>query len=242
MATPNYTVLIIEDEKNISDFMSKALKSNGYRVITAVSGKAGLSLISSQCPDIILLDLGLPDIEGNDVITSVRKWTSCPIIVVSARTGERDKVSALDLGADDYITKPFKNRELMARVKSQLRRYHRYNPARSDSGEAPYNVQTDTIICGELTMNVKAHTCILDEKPLVLTPTEFSILRILLENAGNVVSSEELFHKIWQDEYYSKSNNTITVHIRHLREKLGDSMDKPRFIKTIWGVGYKIEN
>ena len=140
------------------------------------------------------------------------------------------------------MTKPFRPLELMARVKSQLRRYHRYNSARSDSGGAPPNIQTDTIICGDLTMNIKAHTCFLGEKPLVLTPTEFSILRILLENAGNVVSSEELFHQIWQDEYYSKSNNTITVHIRHLREKLGDSIDKPRFIKTIWGVGYKIEN
>ena len=130
----------------------------------------------------------------------------------------------------------------MARVKSQLRRYQKYNPARTDSGEAPPVAPTDTIICGDLTMNIKAHTCFLGEKPLVLTPTEFSILRILLENAGNVVSSEELFHQIWRDEYYSKANNTITVHIRHLREKLGDSMDKPRFIKTIWGVGYKIEN
>ncbi len=104
MPTPNYTALIIEDEKNITDFMLKALKSNGYRVITADSGKSGLSLISSQCPDLVLLDLGLPDIDGNDIITSVREWTSCPIIVISARTNERDKVTALDLGADDYIT------------------------------------------------------------------------------------------------------------------------------------------
>ena len=103
MPTPNYTALIIEDEKNITDFMLKALKSNGYRVITADSGKSGLSLISSQCPDLVLLDLGLPDIDGNDIITSVREWTSCPIIVISARTNERDKVTALDLGADDYM-------------------------------------------------------------------------------------------------------------------------------------------
>ena len=116
MPTPNYTALIIEDEKNITDFMLKALKSNGYRVITADSGKSGLSLISSQCPDLVLLDLGLPDIDGNDIITSVREWTSCPIIVISARTNERDKVTALDLGADDYITKPFGTPELMARI------------------------------------------------------------------------------------------------------------------------------
>ena len=161
---------------------------------------------------------------------------------MTAKDEETDKIAGLTLGADDYVTKPFRTLELMARVKSQLRRYQKYNPARSDSGEAPPATPTDTIICGELTMNIKAHTCFLGEKLLTLTPTEFSILRILLENAGNVVSSEELFHKIWQDEYYSKSNNTITVHIRHLREKMGDSMDKPRFIKTIWGVGYKIES
>ena len=131
---------------------------------------------------------------------------------------------------------------IIARVKSQLRRYQKYNPAHSDTGETSSAASEDNLVCGSLTMNIKAHTCFLGETPLVLTPTEFSILRILLENIGNVVSSEDLFHKIWQDEYYSKSNNTITVHIRHLREKMGDSMDKPRFIKTIWGVGYKIES
>ena len=133
MPTPNYTALIIEDEKNITDFMLKALKSNGYRVITADSGKSGLSLISSQCPDLVLLDLGLPDIDGNDIITSVREWTSCPIIVISARTNERDKVTALDLGADDYITKPFGTPELMARIRASLRHSNRM-----DSNSALY--------------------------------------------------------------------------------------------------------
>ena len=142
----------------------------------------------------------------------------------------------------DNITKPFRPLEMIARVKSQLRRYQKYNPAHSDTGETSSAASEDNLVCGALTMNIKAHTCFLGETPLVLTPTEFSILRILLENTGNVVSSEDLFHKIWQDEYYNKANNTITVHIRHLREKLGDRMDKPRFIKTIWGVGYKIES
>ena len=150
--------------------------------------------------------------------------------------------TGLTLGADDYITKPFRPLEMIARVKSQLRRYQKYNPAHSDTGATSSAASEDNLVCGSLTMNIKAHTCFLGETPLVLTPTEFSILRILLENTGNVVSSEDLFHKIWQDEYYSKSNNTITVHIRHLREKMGDSMDKPRFIKTIWGGGYKIES
>ena len=118
MITPSYSVLIIEDEKNILDFMTKALKANNYKVFTAASGNAGLALITSQCPDVVLLDLGLPDIDGNEIISSVRQWTSCPIIVVSARSSERDKVTALDLGADDYITKPFGTPELLARIRA----------------------------------------------------------------------------------------------------------------------------
>ena len=125
MITPSYSVLIIEDEKNILDFMTKALKANNYKVFTAVSGNAGLALITSQCPDVVLLDLGLPDIDGNEIISSVRQWTSCPIIVVSARSSERDKVTALDLGADDYITKPFGTPELLARIRASLRHSNR---------------------------------------------------------------------------------------------------------------------
>ena len=117
----SYSILIIEDEKNILDFMSRTLKANGYKTTTVTSGKAGLSIINSQCPDLILLDLGLPDMDGNDIIASVREWTSCPIIVISARTGEHDKVAALDLGADDYITKPFGTSELLARIRTSLR-------------------------------------------------------------------------------------------------------------------------
>ena len=124
---------------------------------------------------------------------------------------------------------------MVARVKAQLRRYKKYNPAHSE------NNKSDVISHLGLIMNIKTHECISNEKPLVLTPTEFSILRILLQRKGDVVSSEELFHEIWQDEYYSKSNNTITVHVRHLREKLDDTVDCPKYIKTIWGVGYKIE-
>ena len=170
----------------------------------------------------------------------VLNFYRCPIRYFPSE--DTDKILGLNIGADDYITKPFRPLEMIARVKSQLRRYQKYNPAHSDTGETSSAASEDNLVCGSLTMNIKAHTCFLGETPLVLTPTEFSILRILLENTGNVVSSEDLFHKIWQDEYYSKSNNTITVHIRHLREKMGDSMDKPRFIKTIWGGGYKIES
>ena len=132
------------------------------------------------------------------------------------------------------MTKPFLPLELVARVKAQLRRYKRYN-----TGISPED--HDILIHSGLVLNIKTHECTLNEKPLSLTPTEFNILRILCQEKGNVVSSEELFHQIWGDEYYSKNNNTITVHIRHLREKMGDSFDEPKDIKTVWGVGYKIE-
>ncbi len=153
--------------------------------------------------------------------------------MLTAKDEEIDKITGLTLGADDYITKPFRPLEMIARVKAQLRRYKKYN--------APVSPDDATIHHAGLVMDVKTHECHLDGQPLLLTPTEFSILRILLEKKGNVLSAEELFHEIWQDEYYSKGNNTITVHIRHLREKMSDTVENPRYIKTIWGVGYKIE-
>ena len=174
MSTPNYTILIIEDEKNISDFMSKALKSNGYRVITAVSGNSGLSLVSSQCPDIILLDLGLPDLDGNNVITSVRQWTSSPIIVISARTGEKDKVTALDLGADDYITKPFGTLELLARIRASLRHSNRM-----DSNSALY---IRPYQCQGLLLDFDKRMLTLNGKETHLTQIEYKIVAFLARN------------------------------------------------------------
>ena len=157
--------------------------------------------------------------------------------MLTAKDEEIDKIRGLMLGADDYMTKPFRPLELVARVKAQLRRYKHYNQPQVAEGQ-----DSSLLVHGGLVMNVKTHECQLDEKPLVLTPTEFSILKILCQRKGEVVSSEELFHGVWKDEYYSKSNNTITVHIRHLREKMKDSVEHPKYIKTVWGVGYKIEN
>ena len=153
--------------------------------------------------------------------------------MLTAKVEETDKINGLSLGADDYVTKPFRPLELVARIKAQLRRYKRYNTS------AP---SQELIELGGLTINTATHECTLDQRPLSLTPTEFSILVILCQNRGKVVSAEELFHQIWKDEYFTKSNNSISVHIRHLREKMGDCFESPKYIKTVWGYGYKIED
>lgn len=228
-------VLIVDDEQEIADLIEVYLRNENYEVFKFYSAKEALSCIDRAELDLAILDIMLPDINGFTLCQQIRKQHTYPIIMLTAKDEETDKITGLTLGADDYITKPFRPLEMVARVKAQLRRYKKYNTTRS----AP--VTEPVIVHSGLVMDVNTHECLLNEKPLELTPTEFSILRILLERKGRVVSAEELFHEIWKDEYYSKSNNTITVHIRHLREKMGDTAEKPKYIKTVWGVGYKIE-
>jgi two-component system response regulator VanR len=192
-----------------------------------------LAHIDKGAFDLAILDIMLPDASGLDLCQRIRDKHSYPIILLTAKDAETDKITGLTLGADDYVTKPFRPLELVARVKAQLRRYKKY------SGAASRNEAV--LVCSGLLMNTDTHECFLNERRLSLTPTEFSILRILCENRGKVVSSEQLFHAIWGDEYFSKSNNTVTVHIRHLREKMNDAVDNPKYIKTVWGIGYKIE-
>lgn len=231
MTTSNYTVLIIEDEKNISDFMSKALKSNDYRIITAVSGKAGLSLISSQCPDIILLDLGLPDMDGNDVITSVREWTSSPIIVISARTDERDKVTALDLGADDYITKPFGTPELLARIRASLRHSNRM-----DSNSALY---IRPYQCQGLMLDFDKRMLTLNGEKIHLTQVEYKIVAFLARNSGKVMTYSAIMSNVW-GPFTGDNNRILRVNMANIRRKIEQNPSKPQFIFTEVGVGYRM--
>ena len=228
-------ILIVDDETEIADLIEMFLNNENYTVYKFYSAKEALACIETTELDLAILDIMLPDIDGFTLCQKIRKKHTYPIIMLTAKDSETDKIMGLTLGADDYITKPFRPLEFIARVKSQLRRYKKYNPAHSEDAE------TGLLTHSALLMNIQTHECFLNEKPLLLTPTEFLILRILLENKGHVISAEELFHRIWQDEYYSKTNNTITVHIRHLREKMNDTLVKPKYIKTIWGVGYKIE-
>ena len=226
-------ILIVDDEQEIADLVALYLENENFQVFKFYSAKDALRCIDNETLDMAILDVMLPDMNGFEICRKIREKYNYPVIMLTAKGEEVDKVTGLTLGADDYITKPFLPLELVARVKAQLRRYKRYNTGKEES--------SDVLIHSGLVINVKNHECTLNEKPLSLTPTEFSILRILVEKMGNVVSSEELFHEIWGDEYFNKNNNTITVHIRHLREKMGDSFENPKYIKTVWGCGYKIE-
>lgn len=230
-------ILIVDDETAIADLVEVYLQNENYTVFKYYTAGDALACVEREELDLAILDIMLPDMSGYDLCRRIRQNHTYPVIMLTARDEEMDKITGLTLGADDYMTKPFRPLELVARVKAQLRRYKRYNPASAAASDA----EADVLTHSGLLLNVRTHECMLNERPLTLTPTEFSILRILLENKGNVVSAKELFHQIWQDEYYSKSNNTITVHIRHLREKLGDTVENPNYIRTIWGVGYKIE-
>jgi two-component system response regulator VanR len=231
----NNKVLIVDDEHEIADLVEVYLKNENYTVFKFYSAKDALACIESTEIDLAILDIMMPDMNGYTLCQKIREHHAYPIIMLTAKDDETDKITGLTLGADDYITKPFRPLEMVARVKAQLRRYKKYNTVQNDG------VTDSVIVHSGLVMNIKTHECLLNEKELTLTPTEFAILQILLERKGNVVSAEEIFHEIWKDEYYSKSNNTITVHIRHLREKMDDTVENPKYIKTIWGVGYKIE-
>lgn len=228
-------IMVVDDEHEIADLIEVYLKNENYEVFKFYSSKDALACVEDIKLDLAILDIMMPEMDGITLCQKIRDNHTFPIIMLTAKDSEVDKITGLTFGADDYITKPFRPLELVARVKAQLRRYKRYNTVQ------PEEKESDVISHSDILLNIKTHECYLNEEPVTLTPTEFTILQILLENEGNVISAEDLFHRIWKDEYYSKSNNTITVHIRHLREKLNDSVDQPKYIKTIWGVGYKIE-
>lgn len=225
-------ILIIEDDPDIRRILKIYLEGESYEVWEAENGAEAMKQLAKQ-PDLVILDLMLPDIDGLSICKSIRQKYLYPVIMVTAKDADRDKILGLSYGADDYITKPFNPLEVVARVKAQLRRYKEYSEN---------TVDTDTIYYKGLILNKKSKKISINGSEIKLTPTEFKILEVLLERKGEVLSGEELFHLIWEDDYYSKPTNTVTVHIRNLREKMGDSFEKPEYIKTVWGVGYIIEN
>lgn len=227
-------ILVVDDEKDIADLIEVYLQNENYTVFKFYTAEDALRCIETQPLDLAILDIMLPGTDGFALCKKIREKYIYPVIMLTAKDAEVDKINGLTLGADDYVTKPFKPLELMARVKAQLRRYKKFS--NKDGSPAPNPI----LKYENLELDTASYECRLNGEPVALTPTEFSILRILLENLGTVVSVEDLFKGIWKDEYYSKNSSTITVHIRHIREKLHDTGEKPLYIKTVWGVGYKI--
>lgn len=227
------TIVIIEDEKNILSFIGTALEAHDYKVLTAVSGKEGLSLINACCPDLILLDLGLPDLDGIDVIKNVRSWSNIPIIVISARTQEQEKVAALDFGADDYITKPFGTSELLARIRTALR--HGKPTISTGDGrliQPPYH-------SGELTIDFNKRLVTLKDKEIHLTQIEYKLVSLLAEQSGKVLTYDYIISRIW-GPYADSNNQILRVNMAHIRRKLEANPAEPQYIYTEIGVGYRM--
>lgn len=227
-------VLVVDDEKLIVKGIRFSLEQDGMEVDCAYDGEEAINKAKEKEYDVVLLDVMLPKFDGYEVCQAIRGFSEMPIIMLTAKGNDMDKILGLEYGADDYITKPFNPLEVVARVKTQLRRFKRYNLANQAT------VTEEEFAKDGLVLIKNSHKVFLNEKEILITPLEFKILQHLFENQGTVVSSETLFEAIWQEKYLD-NNNTVMAHIARLREKLGEQPRKPKFIKTIWGVGYLIE-
>ena len=232
----NESILIVDDEKEIADLIEVYLKNDGYTVHKFYNGLDALECIETQKMDLAILDVMLPDIDGFRICQKIREQYYYPIIMLTAKVEDTDKIMGLTIGADDYITKPFNPLEVVARVKTQLRRYQNYNNPNLIQPEEKEEYDSRGLL-----INRVSHKCYLFGKEIALTPLEFSILWYLCEHQGKVVASEELFESVWKEKYFRNSSNTVMAHIGRLREKLNEPSKNPKFIKTVWGVGYEIE-
>ena len=225
-------ILIVDDEPEIAELVEVYLTSEGFSVFSCYSAADALALLERESVDLAILDVMLPDMSGFALCGEIRRRYKFPVVMLTAKAEDADKITGLTIGADDYMTKPFNPLELVARVKAQLRRVTRYNEAERNADEV--------IDFNGLIIDRSTHQCWLYDRELPLTPLEFDILWMLCENRGQVISAERLFETVWGEKYLDR-NNTVMVHIRRLREKMGEPSRNPRFIKTVWGVGYKIE-
>lgn len=225
-------ILVADDERELADVVALYLRNDGYTVHTCYTGADALDCIRRTELDLAVLDVMFPDADGFQLCRKLRETSNCPIILLTARSADEDKIMGLTIGADDYITKPFRPLEVAARVKTQLRRYLEYG------GQPPKQAQEYDI--RGLTIDRKERKCTLFGEAVQLTPTEFEILWYLCSRQGIVVPSEELFEAVWGEKFF-RNNNTVMAHIGRLREKLREPARRPRFIKTVWGVGYTIE-
>ncbi|WP_159887391.1 response regulator transcription factor [Paenibacillus puerhi] len=230
MAQP--TILLVDDEPEIIDLLEIYLKNEGYRLLRASNGIEAMDVLKKEEVDLIVLDIMMPKMDGIEACLKIRQEKNMPIIMLSAKSQDMDKILGLSTGADDYVSKPFNPLELIARIKSQLRRYTRLNVGQPNKD---HELEVD-----DLTINTATHEVKLDGRELRLTPREFAILELLVRHRGTVWSIQKIYEAVWKEAYLD-SDNTVMVHIRKIREKIEDNPRKPRFIKTVWGVGYKVE-
>ncbi len=226
-------ILIVDDEKEIADVIEIYLKNDGHTVSKFYTGGEALECIDSEKIDLAILDVMLPDVDGFTLLQKIREKHTYPVLMLTAKTEYMDKINGLTLGADDYIAKPFNPLELIARVKAHLRRSTQYNDGVKEA--------SDVIEIAGLILDRQSHECTYNGHAIALTPIEFDIIWMLCDNKGKVISSQHLFEHIWGETYQKSCNNTVMVHIRHLREKMSVGSTRTDFIKTVWGVGYKVE-
>ncbi|MCZ8517416.1 response regulator transcription factor [Paenibacillus filicis] len=227
-----YTVLLVDDEKEIIDLLEIYLKNEGFRLLRAANGIEALRLLEKEHVDLIGLDIMMPHMDGIEACMKIHENRNMPLIMLSAKSQDMDKILGLSTGADDYMSKPFNPLELIARIKSQLRRYTRLN--------VPQPSKEHEIEVDELTINTSTHEVKVDGREVKLTPREFAILELLARHRGHVWSIEKIYEAVWKEAYFD-ADNTVMVHILKIREKIEEQPRKPKFIKTVWGVGYKVE-
>ncbi|MCI5596116.1 MAG: response regulator transcription factor [Lachnospiraceae bacterium] len=228
------TILVVDDDREIAELIEIYLANEGYTIIKAYDGVECLSKLSENKEiKMIILDIMMPNMDGLEVCRTIRAESNIPILMLSAKAEDMDKIIGFGTGADDYLTKPFNPLELVARVKSQLKRYTKIQVGEEEQSK-------DELTIHDLVINKVAHTVKKKGMNVALTPIEFDILYLLASNKGRVYSTDEIFEKVWNEKVY-EVNNTVMVHIRRLREKIEDDAKNPRLLKTVWGVGYKIE-
>jgi DNA-binding response OmpR family regulator len=228
-----FNILVCDDDKEIVDAIDIYLSQEGYHILKAYDGLQAIEIMKKEEVHLILLDIMMPNLDGIRATRKIRETSSVPIIMLSAKSEDVDKILGLNIGADDYITKPFNPLELIARVKSQLRRYTQLGNLATEEKEAVY-------VCGGLVVNDDLKTVTVDGEPVKLTPIEYNILVLLIKNQEKVFSIEQIYENIWNEEAIG-ADNTVAVHIRHIREKIEINPREPRYLKVVWGIGYKIE-
>ena len=226
-----FTVLVADDDQDIRDGIEIYLKNDGYDVLKAADGQEALELLEVNEVHLLILDIMMPNMDGITATFKIREARNIPIIMLSAKAEDSDKIHGLSVGADDYVTKPFHPMELMARVKSQLRRYVQFGT---------YNGQQQKVEIDGLVLDEEAKEITVDGKGVKLTPIEFKITELLMKNAGRVFSINEIYERVWNEEAYN-AENIVAVHIRKIREKIEADPKNPRYVKVVWGIGYKIE-